>query len=471
MKFAIVDVETSGGISTVDRIVEIGIVLMDNGRVVNRFGSLVNPGISIPVSLTAIHGISNEMVKDAPSFSDLTEQITEMLSDRIFVAHNVHFDYGFLQEEFKRAGQPFSQKKLCTVRLSRKILKLSSHSLANLCKHFSIVNTRAHRALEDAVATADILSRLLILPGTPEIISEMIRGKVGAFKGPENLPEEKLNKLPNSIGVYLFMDAHGKVIYVGKAINLRDRVRQHFTAQTHTKEKRSFLESIHDLDFVECGHELMALMTENELIKKHYPRFNTLNKDFRLNHGIYEFQDQRGFRRLVLGQSGKWTRPLRVFRSREEAFSLLLKLSIKHGLCLKLNGLTQENSPPCSYSNETGNSCLVCNKSGQIEDYNGSVTELIRENFRLGRIVLKTSGRKAEENGAIYLENGKILGFGYVPNNNFISNELDEIRSVLEPYYDTQDAQSIIRPWLEKSRQADSKSALIEVFEVPETLA
>jgi DNA polymerase III alpha subunit (gram-positive type) len=85
----------------VDRIVEIGIVLMDNGRVVNRFGSLVNPGISIPVSLTAIHGISNEMVKDAPRFSDLTEQITEMLSDRIFVAHNVHFDYGFLQEEFK----------------------------------------------------------------------------------------------------------------------------------------------------------------------------------------------------------------------------------------------------------------------------------------------------------------------------------------------------------------------------------
>ena len=114
---------------------------------------------------------------------------------------------------------------------------------------------------------------------------------------------------------------------------------------------------------------------------------------------------------------------------------------------------------------------MVCNKSGQIDDYNDAVSELIRENFRLGRIVLKTSGRKAEENGAIYLENGKIMGFGYVQNNNFISNELDEIRSVLEPYYDTQDAQSIIRPWLEKSRQADSQSALIEVFEVPETLA
>jgi DNA polymerase-3 subunit epsilon len=443
-------------------------VLVDDGRLVNRFGSLINPGISIPASLTAIHGISNEMVRDAPAFSDLAEQILELLEDRIFVAHNVHFDYGFLEEEFRRHGYDFRAKKLCTVRLSRKLLRLRSHSLASLCLHFSIENEKAHRALEDATATARILKYLLEMPACMPLIKEMTKGRAGIFKGPGNLPEEKLKNLPESIGVYQFFDSSGKVIYVGKAINLKDRVHQHFGAQTHTKEKSQFLESVYDLSFTECGHELMALMTENELIKKHYPRFNRLNKDFRLNYGIYEFEDQRGFRRLLAGQSGKWSRPLRVFRKRDEAVQLLLKISMENGLCLRLNGLTN-GEQDCRYLSASGYSCLAC--SGEAPDfYNQQVEKVTEQYFRMGKVLMLTKGRRPDEHGAVYMENGKILGYGYLEMAVLQAGPELEIRQHLLPYYDTQDAQSILRPWLEQSREGEIVKENLLVLEAPEHL-
>jgi len=450
MKLAVVDVETSGGQASVDRVVEIGLVLMDDGRIVNRFQSLIHPEVYISAALTAIHGISNEMVKDAPRFAEIAPQLMEMLEGRIFVAHNVHFDYGFIEAEFSRAGYEFRARKLCTVRLSRRLLGLRSHSLAALCLHFSIVNQQAHRALEDAAATAEVLLRLLPMPGCSELIAGMIKGRAGTFKGPGNLPEEKLREVPEKTGVYLFYDASGKVIYVGKANNLRERVHQHFGAQTHTKEKRQFLESVYDLRFEICGHELMALLMENDLIKKHYPRFNRLNKDFRLNHGIYTFEDQRGYKRLILGQSGKWSRPLQVFRSRAEAVQALLKLSMEHGLCLHLNGLTSAASPECSYETPEGKQCIFCKGMGP-EQYNAAVEKVCQRHFSEGRLLLQMQGREEDECAVVLLESGRITGYGFVQREEMKKPLLPKIREKLQPYYDTQDAQAILQPWLPES--------------------
>ena len=459
MKLAVVDVETSGGLAALDRVVEIGLVLLDEGRIVNRFQSLIHPEIHIPASLTAIHGISNDMVRDAPRFSELAPQLLELLESRIFVAHNVHFDYGFIEAEFRRAGYEFRAKKLCTVRLSRRLLKLRSHSLAALCRHFSIENARAHRALEDALATTEILQRLLPMPGCNEIISTLTKGRAGAFRGPGNLPEEKLQQLPEKTGVYLFYDAQGKVIYVGKAVNIKERVHQHFGAQTHTKEKTHFLESVYDLSYEVCGHELMALLMENELIKKHYPRYNRLNKDFRLNHGIYTFEDQRGYQRIVLGQAGKWSKPLQVFRSRASAFTALLKLSMENGLCLHLNGLTSASSPECSYETVEGRRCISCSGLGR-EAYNSAVEKVRGRYFQEGTVLLQMPGRTGQECGLILLESGKITGYGFVPEELPENGKLDELRSLLQPYYDTQDAQAILQPWLEANEEKPLPEAL-----------
>ena len=333
MEFAIVDLETTGGSPLYDRVVEIGIVLFENGQETRRFQSLVNPGVYISPKVSLIHGITNEMVENSPDFKSISSEILSLTENRIFVAHNVSFDYNFLKEEFKRIGLDFDRRKICTVRLSKKLNpELRSHSLKNLCLHYGIRNEKAHRALEDAVATTKILGELVSRQESAAVIKQLLSGRSGINHLPPNLPYGSIERLPEDPGVYLFHDANGKVLYVGKANNLRDRVRQHFSGQTHTKVKRSFLESIYDLSFEVSGHELMALLLENELINKHYPRYNETNKEFKLNHGIYEFPDQNGVLRLVIGQTGKWSNPVIVYRNKEDALENLRKISMKFGL-------------------------------------------------------------------------------------------------------------------------------------------
>jgi DNA polymerase-3 subunit epsilon len=202
MKFAIVDLETTGGSPVHDRVVEIGIVLFEDGKEVGRYQSLVNPGIQIPFQVSMIHGISNEMIAGAPTFEELAEIVLKHTEDRIFVAHNVNFDYNFLKEEFKRIERKFERKKICSVRLAKKLLpELRSHSLRNLCAFYSIANERAHRALEDAVATTRILSRLLENENAISVIKQLLNGRAGINLLPPNLPDGRLQTLPEEPGV------------------------------------------------------------------------------------------------------------------------------------------------------------------------------------------------------------------------------------------------------------------------------
>jgi len=466
MKFAIVDLETTGGSPLYDRVVEIGIVLFEDGIETGRFQSLINPGIPIPFQVSLIHGINNEMVANQPSFEDLAEAILELTLDRIFVAHNVNFDFNFLKEEFKRIGQTFDRRKICSVRLAKKLLpELKSHSLKNLCRFYSIVNEKAHRALEDAVATTEILSRLLRKDNAEVVIKQLLNGKAGINLLPAHISYGRLETLPEVPGVYLFHDAKGKVLYVGKAINLRDRVKQHFSGHTHTKMKKSFLDSIHDLSFEIAGHELMALLMENELIKKHYPRYNSTNKDFRLNYGIFRFEDQKGFCRLVVGQTGKWSQPEIVFRTQEEATLVLLKTSMKFGLCLKLNQILNVESSKCTYENEKGIGCRICADKSDADMYNSYVDSAIEEAFTGKSIVLKTKGRTPRESGIVWIEKGKIRGTGFAPEDEDIS-DFTILKSYLKSYYDTQDAQSILRSYLDKARLIGKFPEGIPVLEV-----
>jgi DNA polymerase-3 subunit epsilon len=273
MQFAVVDLETTGGSASHDRIVEVGIVWFENGSVTREYRQLINPERHIPWNVSQIHGITDAMVENQPTFPDVAEEIFDLTADRIFVAHNVQFDYGFLKESFRRCGMDFERRRICTVRFSKKLNPgQRKHSLKTLCHVYGIENERAHRALEDAKATALVLGNLLQQAGSENILRQLLNGKGGINLLPPNLSYQKIEGLPNCPGVYLFHDSQGKVLYVGKAVNIRDRVRQHFSGHTHTGNKRSFLDSIYDLSFVETGHELMALLTENELIKKHYPR-------------------------------------------------------------------------------------------------------------------------------------------------------------------------------------------------------
>ena len=162
--FAIVDIETCGGKFEFrrGRITEICIVIHDGLSVVDKFTTLINPECHISHFYTNLTGINDEMVADAPKFHEVAKKIIEMTEGRIFVAHNVGFDYNFIKDEFASLGYKFKREKLCTVRLSRKLLPgRLSYSLGNLCASLGIENEARHRAEGDAVATAKLFDLLL----------------------------------------------------------------------------------------------------------------------------------------------------------------------------------------------------------------------------------------------------------------------------------------------------------------------
>ena len=174
-KYAIVDVETTGGMPRRDKITEIAILIHDGTKIIDQFDTLINPERSIPSEITRITGITNEMVQNAPKFYEVAKDIIEILDKTIFVAHNVRFDYSFIKEEFQQLGFTFTKRQLCTVKLSRRAFPgLDSYSLGNLIRHFGISVNNRHRALDDTIATADIFTTILQEKVNDEEIKEMI---------------------------------------------------------------------------------------------------------------------------------------------------------------------------------------------------------------------------------------------------------------------------------------------------------
>src|SRR5882757_886558 len=213
--YAIVDIETTGGHANANGITEVAICIHDGKKVTQRYSTLVNPGRDIPVYISALTGITNEMVQDAPPFEDVAADIYHLLHGKIFVAHNVNFDFSFIRYHLSAAGYDLQCNKLCTVRLGRKILPgMPSYSLGKLCRHLGIDNESRHRAAGDAEATA-ILFSILLQNDTENHIWEALKQRSKEQVLPSNLPKEDIDQLPYTAGVYYFHNEKGKVIYVG----------------------------------------------------------------------------------------------------------------------------------------------------------------------------------------------------------------------------------------------------------------
>lgn len=159
--FTIVDVETTGGSPFFSRVIEVGILRVEHGEVVDEYQSLVNPQTEIPEFITKMTGISESDVRKAPSFADIAEELLPKFENSIFVAHNVNFDYQFLKEEFRRIGWQFNTDRLCTVRLSRALYKEHKrHNLSALIERFEFEVKNRHRAFDDARVLWDFLQHI-----------------------------------------------------------------------------------------------------------------------------------------------------------------------------------------------------------------------------------------------------------------------------------------------------------------------
>lgn len=293
-EFVVVDVETTGLRADHDRIIEIGAVRVKGHEPDDVFAHLVDPECMVPGRITQITGITTNDVLGQPKMSEVLPDFIEFLGDAVFVAHYAKFDWGFIQAALHRAElPPLQNRTLCTVRLARRLLRgLPSRSLGSLIKHFGLPADRLHRARSDAFATQGVLVRLLrMLERQHEItdLEEVLHFQNAPYKksaaGQERLEEIRkhyLSKLPDLPGVYRMRRKDGKLLYIGKARLLSERVRSYFAGtESQPKHIRAMIRQIHDIKWTETGTELEALLLESCLIKEHVPPYNKAAKEYR----------------------------------------------------------------------------------------------------------------------------------------------------------------------------------------------
>ncbi|UOE46896.1 GIY-YIG nuclease family protein [Mucilaginibacter sp. SMC90] len=428
--YAIVDIETTGGHASANGITEIAICIHDGKKVVKRFETLVNPQRDIPIYISALTGITNEMVRDAPPFEDVAADIYHLIHGKIFVAHNVNFDFSFVRYHLAAAGYDLQTNKLCTVRLGRKILPgLPSYSLGRLCKHLGIDNQSRHRAMGDAEATAELFT-LLLNSDTDNHIKQSLKQGSKDQVLPPNLSKKDIDKLPYTPGVYYFHDQKGKVIYVGKAKNLKKRVSSHFTGNNPGFQRQEFLRNIHQISHQVCGTELIAFVLEAIEIKRLWPKYNRSLKRFENAFCLYAFEDQRGYIRLAVDKYRKYSDPIYTCNSLLDGYNLLNKLIETFDLCPKLCFI-QKNNELCTSA--AGSAC-ACEGVEPTESYNKKVNNAIDQlKQALPTYAIRDEGRTGDEHSCILVEKGQFYGMGYI-SHYFDADNVQQLKTYLTPY-------------------------------------
>ncbi len=292
--FVIVDTETTGSRAGDDRLIEVGAARLVGGEIVDTFQQLIDPGRHVPRRITRLTGISTAMVYGQPSAAEVMPRFVEFLGDAILVAHNLPFDARFLDVAMAEAGlPPLQNPSLDTLRLARRLLSsLPSKGLSNLTRHFGIEVKGRHRALGDAAATAELLVILLErmrIEFDVETVEDLLAFQRRRYKDTRREPshlkkirEQTLPLLPDRPGVYFMRDSKGRVIYVGKAKSLRNRVRSYFTGvENHVPKTRKLVRDVRDVTWRETGTELAALLEESKLIKNYLPVYNRAQRRYR----------------------------------------------------------------------------------------------------------------------------------------------------------------------------------------------
>ena len=446
--FAVIDVETTGGGIAGNRITEICIALIKNGEVLDKYTTLVNPERDIPHYITALTGIDNEMVADAPRFFEIAEKVTEFTKDAIFVAHNVSFDYNVIRGEFRRLGQYYNRKKLCTVRLSRKLIPgMLSYSLGRLCSTINITHLNRHRAEGDVDATVILFQRLLSLDEDFSILNSFLNQRSKQATLPPHIPAEQINELPEEPGIYLFKNQKHQVVYAGKAKNIKKRVLSHFYDKK-TKEYQLGQET-HFIDYELTGNELVALLVESEHIRKHYPKFNRAQKWPAATYQIISYVNQRGIIQLALGKTKALNDSVSTFYNRTEATEKLEEICEAFRLCPRFCAL-QSTSEKCSHY-RIKNCEGVCQGMETVESYNLKVEAAIQSlKENKPTFAIQGKGRTKDEIAFALVAKGQYKGFGFFDRSDTICN-IEDYEPFLKLQTATYHTHAIIRSHLKKN--------------------
>jgi DNA polymerase-3 subunit epsilon len=288
-EFVVFDLETTGLSAERSRICELGAVRVRALELVDSFQSLVNPGVPLPDPVARLTGLREQELRGAPRVAGVVRRFLDFAADDLLVAHNARFDQRFLERQLLfMHGRRLSEPPLCTAALARRLLEGRRRrvGLASLAQFFGVSTTPCHRALPDAEATAEVLVHLI---GLAQELGARRLSELRVLAAPRKRrvygKRSLANGAPTRPGVYLFRDRHGQVLYVGRARDLRARLRSYFRSE---RQRPSVEAALHALDRIEwrvLGSELEAALEELRLIRELQPPANSRSR--RKEHGVY----------------------------------------------------------------------------------------------------------------------------------------------------------------------------------------
>ena len=429
--FAVVDIETTGGHANANNITEIAIVLHNGKEIEGKYTTLVNPCMPIQRYVQGLTGITDAMVSVAPKFDDLAENIYNLLKDRIFVAHNVNFDYSFVKHQLAQSGFNLTTNKLCTIRLTRKIFPdLPKYGLGTVCRELKIDLNDRHRAAGDAMATAHLF-KLLIDNDTSGELKKMIKKNSHQYL-PPNLSSDVFENLPTMCGVYYFINRVGKVIYVGKAKNIKKRVISHFSNNKLSKQKQAFLSDIFNISFKLLDSEFLAALFESIEIKRIWPIYNKSQKYYEHKFGIFMFEDVKGYLRLGIDKTRKLLQPIVSFNLLIQAHNTLWKWVKEYDINPALCFLDYSEKITTSLPSTT--------------THNNAIQNIVQ--------VLKSEAKtffiKEVDNNYILVENGKFYGMGKLKND-FVVTNTNTLKQNLTQYPENLVINRMVKDFVQKN--------------------
>lgn len=456
MHFVVVDIETTGGSPKASKITEIAMYKHDGEQIIDEFTSLVNPGMPIPEFIVRLTGISDKMVKDAPPFYEIAKKIVEFSEGCVFVAHNVGFDYGIIRHEFRSLGFDFRRTHLCTVRASRYILPgHDSYSLGKLSRDLGIQIVGRHRAGGDAHATALLFG--ILFQKSEKNLMTFLQEDVNPKSLHPNLDLEVLEEMPAKTGVYKFYDDANRLIYIGKSKNIKKRVDQHLR-NNKTKKGSEMMGEIYRIEYELTGSELIALLLESNLIKKHKPVYNRALRKNLFPYGLFSWTDANGYIHLMIDKTAqKLDTPYTSFSTKADGVKYLTGITEQYQLCQKLCGLYQSSSSCFGYQVKTCNGACVQEEASEL--YNQRVNEFIeRVRFDNENCYLIEDGRTRNEKCLILIENGTYRGYGFVPYY-VMKHHQNSWKKHIELQQEDRDDRTILTSYLRKN----SKLNLVEL--------
>ncbi len=445
VKFAITDIETTGGGIKGNKITEICVLVVQNGKVIDEYSSLVNPGTEIPLYIETLTNINDKMLADAPKFSEIASEIASITKDCVFVAHNVNFDYNIIKAEFSNLELPFQRKRLCTVRLAKKLIPgLFSYSLGNLCTSINIPHADRHRARGDCEATVTLFQRCLDLDPEYEVFTAFLNQRTAASYLPPNFKNSDFEKLPASTGVYFFKDKDGIPLYIGKANNIKSRIKSHFQEKSNRKYK--LMQATYSIDYELTGSELLALLRESALILKYFPEFNKAQKKVSRPYTLTSYHNQKGIEQFVIHKNKVSPVSWMKFYTREEAIKFLEYICQEFELCPRYCGL-QTGVTHCSHY-KISNCSGMCKGEIDKDEYNRRVSKAVDYiNQYENSCLLVEKGRTKAEKSFIYLKKGRYAGYGFVEDSEDFSGP-EQFEDYLVPQTNSSYADRIVNRYL-----------------------